>query len=119
MTQEILKTVRVTVPLDPKVHAVFKHLAEVSGMSVGRAMGEWLADTSEAAVSMADLLQKAREQPKLVAKQIEAYSLGLSDITAELLESLGKAGGVGLTPPVGNTGGKLSTQPKNKRGKGA
>ena len=75
MTKETLKTVRVTVPLDPKVHAVFKHLAEVSGMSVGKAMGAWLADTSDAAVLMADLLQKAREQPKLVAKQIESYAL--------------------------------------------
>ena len=93
----------------------------------------------DAASLMADLMQKARDQPKLVAAELRGYALGLSDLTADLLEQVkGKKGapgadgkrsaaapgtpvpgGVrewlgGLTPPVGNTGGKLPRKPKNR-----
>ena len=93
----------------------------------------------DAASLMADLMQKARDQPKLVAAELRGYALGLSDLTADLLEQVkGKKGvpgadgkrsaaapgtpvpgGVrelfdGLTPPVGNTGGKLPRKPKTE-----
>lgn len=111
MTDEKTKTVRVTVPVTPEVQEVFKRLAAASGMSVGKAMGEWLADTSDAAISMADLLEQARQQPKMVARQMHSYALGLTDLTTELLEGLSKRGAT-VTPPVSNTGGKLPQKPK-------
>ena len=82
----------------------------------------------DAASLMADLMQKARDQPKLVAAELRGYALGLSDLTADLLEQVkGKKGAQALTesaarqrlerlflaacascstdlPPVGNTG---------------
>lgn len=111
MTATKPKTIRVTVPVTPEVQEVFKRLSTVSGVSMGKAMGDWLADTSDAAVAMADLLDKARQQPKLVASQLHGYALGLTDMTSELLEALRKPKAA-LTPPVGNTGGKLPRRAK-------
>ena len=93
----------------------------------------------DAASLMADLMQKARDQPKLVAAELRGYALGLSDLTADLLAQVKGKSGVpgadgkrsaaapgtpipgsvrelfdGLTPPVGNTGGKLPRKPKNR-----
>src|SRR5690606_29055188 len=115
MTEAKPKTIRVTVPVAPEVQEVFRRLSEASGMSVGKAMGDWLSDTSEAAIAMAELMEKAREQPKLVARQLHGYALGLTDMTTELLDDLRRKR-VAVTPPVSNTGGKL---PKNQKSKGA
>lgn len=137
------KPVRTTITVDADVLEVFQRLASVTGMSQSKAIGEWLADTVDAAATMANLMEKARQQPKLVAMELRGYALGLSDLTADLLEQVkGKSGAAatpaaggkrsaaaagddaaprrlgdllgGLTPPVGNTGGKLPRKPKNR-----
>lgn len=137
------KLVRTTISVDSDTLEVFQRLAAVSGKSQSRVIGEWLTDTMDAASLMADLMQKARDQPKLVAAELRGYALGLSDLTADLLEQVkGKSGAAatpapngkrsavgagddaaprrlgdllgGLTPPVGNTGGKLPRKPKNR-----
>ena len=125
------KPVRVTVPVRPDVLAAFQRLAAVQGVSTGRAMGEWLADTLEGVEAMAGLLEKARAAPKLAVQEIHSYALGLTDLTSELLhqvkgrvpqaaEGAPLAGerlppavrAVTLTPPVSNTGGKVPKKPK-------
>jgi hypothetical protein len=135
------RPLRVSVPVSPEVKAAFERLAAAQGCSVSSAISDWLSDTTDAVNSMADLMEKARQQPRLVAQQLHGYALGLGDLTAELLESfrvghppssvgpVAKPSGpstvgdfmglAGLTPPVGNTGGKLPTQPKKRRDKGA
>ena len=110
--------VRVTVPVTPEVQEAFKRLADASGLSVGKAMGEWLQDTLEAVESMADLMEKARSQPKLVARQLQGYALGITDLTNELMEDLRKRP-MTVTPPVSNTGGKLPQNAKKPRGRNA
>jgi uncharacterized membrane-anchored protein len=115
MTDTKQKTIRVTVPVTPLVQEVFKRLSVASGVSMGKAMGDWLADTSDAALAMADLMEKARQQPKLVASQLHGYALGLTDMTTELLDTLRKSAAP-LTPPVGNTGGKLPKKAKKSGG---
>lgn len=124
------KPVRVTVPVHPDVLAAFQRLAAAQGVSTGKAMGEWLADTMDAVSAMTSMLEKARAAPKLAAREIHSYALGLTDLTSELLEQVkrgrGAAGGDmrtqaataalrSLTPPVSNTGGKVPKTPK-KRG---
>lgn len=112
-----LDKVRVTVPVSPEVLDTFRRMAEASGMSVGKAMGEWLADTSDAASHMADLLSQARQAPRLVARELHAYAHGLTDETGKLLRDIrdkGRAPGVLArdarpapgSPPSSNTGGK-------------
>ena len=102
------KPIRVTVPVTPEVQAAFQRLAAASGMSTGKAMGEWLADTVAGAVTMAELLEKARRAPKQAVSEMHAYALGLADMTSELMQTLRKGSGKGKTgaavePTVGGT----------------
>jgi len=84
--------VRVTVPVTPEVFEVFKRLAKVSRVATGRAMGDWLGDTIDAALFMADTMEKARAAPRVVAQELHAYALGLGDETGELLQQIRAAG---------------------------
>lgn len=96
-------------------------------MSTGRAMGEWLGDTVEAAEYMASTMERARAAPKVVMREIHAYALGLADETGELMRTLAKKGEAdragqrsgttdpALSFPVSNTGGKVGTKPKPKK----
>lgn len=94
-------------------------------------MGEWLGDTLEAAEYLAQTLENARAAPKLVAQQLHAYAMGLTDETGALLARMREGGpgaGVGhaqrdtdapadpLTPPSSNTGGKVLENTKKPRG---
>jgi hypothetical protein len=115
------KTVRLTIPVSAEVHSTFTRIASASSVSTGRAMGEWLADTLDAAKFMAEKMEQARAAPSLVARELHSYALGLSDATTELIESArsGASGSAaGALPPFGmkrrqvpppcNTGGKVS-----------
>lgn len=50
------KEVRLTIPVSVEVHEAFTRIAKATKMPVGRAMGEWLGDTIEAAQLMAEKL---------------------------------------------------------------
>jgi hypothetical protein len=91
------KPIRVTVPVTPEVQAAFQRLAAASGMSTGRAMGEWLSDTMEGAVTMAEMLEKARRAPKQAVSEMHAYALGLADVTSDLMDNLRRRSGGGKT----------------------
>lgn len=119
---ETPKTIRLTIPVTPEVHAAFQRIGKATSTPTGRAMGEWLGDTLDAAVYLAEMLEKARAAPKLVAQELHSYALGLSDETGTLLKRM-REGGLGgavahaqrghkrspdtLTPPSSNTGGKV------------
>ena len=90
------KPVRVTVPVTPEVQEAFQRLAAASGMSTGKAMGEWLQDTLEGALAMAEMLEKARAAPKQAVRQMHSYALGLTDLTSGLMDELAsKSAGAG------------------------
>lgn len=124
------KPARVSVPVTAEVLDAFQRLAKASGTSTGKAMADWLGDTLDAALYLADTLEKARATPKLVAQQLHAYALGLSDEAGTLLARM-KKGELGplpghaqrgpeavrapLTPPSSNTGGKVPKTVKNPR----
>lgn len=84
--------IRLTIPVSVEVHEAFTRIAQVTKQPVGRAMGEWLADTVDAANFMAQTLEKARAAPKLVAQELHAYALGIGDETSELLRKLREEG---------------------------
>lgn len=125
------KPPRVSVPVSEDVLVVFQRLAKVGNMSTGRAMAEWLADTVEAAEFMASTMERARQAPKQVIREMHSYALGLADETGELMKKIrakGEADRAGARaseapgngpdglpiPPSCNTGGKL---PKYRGGK--
>jgi hypothetical protein len=109
------------------VHAAFQRIAKAASIPTGRAMGDWLGDTLDAALYLAEMLEKARSAPKIVAQELHAYALGISDETGTLLKRM-REGGLGaasghaqrvperlpdpLTPPSSNTGGKVPEKGK-------
>ena len=127
--------VRVTVPVSPEVLGIFQRLAKAGSMSTGRAMGEWLTDTVEAAELMASTMERARAAPKIVTAEIHAMLLGMTDQTKELMDKFAKLKGASLaesgkrsaplpggllatlkTPPS-NTGVNYHNKAKTHRGK--
>lgn len=99
------KPIRVTVPVTPEVQAAFQRLAAASGMSTGKAMGEWLEDTLEGVLTMADMLEKARRAPKQAVSEMHAYALGLADMTSDLMDNLRRRSGGGKTGAATGTAG--------------
>ncbi len=55
--------VRFTISVDPDVHAAFSQMAEASGQSLSRVVGDWLKDTSESALFVARKLADLRRAP--------------------------------------------------------
>jgi NTP pyrophosphatase (non-canonical NTP hydrolase) len=100
-------SVRVTVPVSSEVLEIFQRLAKAGNMSTGKAMGEWLADTVEAAEFMASKMEQARAAPKVVMREMHAYALGLADETGELMRKIAEKGASdralskGATPGAG------------------
>lgn len=121
------KPVRLTISVSPAVHAAFERLSEASGQSMSKCMGDWLGDTLEAVEYVTNLTIKARSAPKLVMRELHAYSVGLVDETTALLDGMrkgagGEAGGRAArtahaaVPPACNTGGKVQNPGKRTRG---
>lgn len=106
------KAIRVTVPVTPEVQAAFQRLAAASGMSTGKAMGEWLADTMEGALTMAEMLEKARRAPKQAVSEMHAYALGLADMTSELMQTLRKGSAKGSGAAARGPLGPLAAAPE-------
>lgn len=105
------RVVRTTISVDAEVLAHFDELAKVTGVSRSRALGEWLADTVQAAQSMTELMRKARAQPRLFAAEMQGYALGLADLTADLVSEVREKSKTvskrELPPRPSNTGGKV------------
>ena len=114
--------IRLTITVTPEVHAAFSKLAAASGMSLGRAMGDWLEDTLDAVKYTADLVEKARAAPKMVMREVHAYALGLADETGSLMEKLraeGRSarGGSGRSAPPLTSPAAPSPRPVIRGGK--
>ena len=82
------KQVRLTISVTPDVHRAFERLASASGQSMSRCMGDWLGDTLDAVEYTATLVEKARQAPKMVMREVHAYALGLADETGAVLNAL-------------------------------
>ena len=82
------KNIRLTITVTPEVHETFTRFAKAASMPVGRAMGEWLGDTLDAATWTAKKMEDARAQPKLVARELHAYALGMVDEAGAFIKSM-------------------------------
>lgn len=95
--------IRLTITVTPEVHAAFTRMADASGLSLGRCMGEWLADTLEGVEFVTAQMVKAREAPRQVAREIRQMALGAVDLADDLLTDLR----AGRKPGAGAAGGAL------------
>jgi hypothetical protein len=89
--------IRLTISVTPEVHAAFQRMAEVSGMSIGRCMGEWLGDTLEGAEFVTGQLAKARQAPRQVAAEMRQMLLGGLDEADQLLADM-RSGKIKVPP---------------------
>lgn len=107
--------IRTTVPVKPEVHAAFKRLADVQGVSLGRAIGDWLSDTFEAAEMVTAKMQKAKTDPVRVIRELQLLAEGSIETAGGLIErlrSMEKELPDTLYPPLCNTGGKVPKKPQ-------
>jgi hypothetical protein len=114
--------IRTTVSIEPEVLAVFRKMADTSGLSLSRCLGEWLADTAEGAQLVAQKMQEARRAPVTVMREVQAMLHGAHEeagvVLAELrARKLGPDGPQARRPekpaPSSNTG--LKSPQKGKR----
>lgn len=127
--------VRTTISLPLEIHAIFKRMSDASGMSVSRCMGDWLADTGDAAEMVTSQLEKARRSPMDALREMRALVAGLGERVEQVDSDLGnligeveaaeersarpqlredaRSGSAAAAPlpPSSNTGGK---SPKSK-----
>jgi hypothetical protein len=131
------KPPRVSVPVSPELLATFERMGKATNQGTGAAIAEWLADTHEAAELMANMLERARQSPKQVMREMHAYALGLADETGDVVRKMtakgisDRAGAAGAAlagtagadlsappqaPPSCNTGGKVPKTTRSPRG---
>lgn len=84
--------IRLTISVTPEVHEVFSRMAETSGMSLGKCMGDWLTDTIEGAQFVATKMAEARSAPKTVMREFQAMTRGLVDEVDSAVDQLRKGG---------------------------
>lgn len=132
------KLPRVSVPVTPELLATFERMGKATNQGTGSAIAEWLTDTHEAAELMAAMLERARQSPKQVMREMHAYALGLADETGELIRNASSKGRVDRagaieaaaagtvaavraarvpSPPSCNTGGKVPSKRPSRGGK--
>jgi hypothetical protein len=80
--------VRVTVPVTTETLEAFQHYADSAGISVGRAMADWLAEqlnaVTYAALRLEEVREEIREAPRAVARAV---------VPEQLQEAAGRPGG--------------------------
>ena len=80
--------IRTTISVDKEVHEIFVRMAETAGMSVSRCMGEWLADTADGALFVAQKMAAARKAPMQVMREMQSMALGLQDSVGETMQEM-------------------------------
>lgn len=125
MTSTPTKSVRLSVPVSPEVHATFQRLAEASGRSMAASLSQWLVDTQQAAELMAQNIERLRASPGDVVARVKLHIASLEDMAEQAIEdAMQRADQVqysvppatksaargrrdaGQIPPSSNTGGK-------------
>ena len=115
--------IRLSITVTPEVHAIFTRIAEAAGTSLGHAMGDWLEDTSDGAQFVAQKMVEARQAPKTVMREMQAFTKGLMAEVDDLAGQMRRGewpAEVGSaqpgrrlataphpSPPSSNTGGKV------------
>jgi hypothetical protein len=113
--------IRLTISVTPETHAIFVSMAEASGQSLGRCIGDWLEDTAEGAQFVAKKMVEARAAPKTVMREMHSFAQGLLSEVAQAQENMRLGAGAAalpgrLAPPSSNTGGKVPrTSPRKPR----
>jgi hypothetical protein len=104
--------IRTTISLPQNVHEIFKNMADASGVSLSRCMGDWLAETADGAQHVSLQLMRAREASFKGIRELHTSlknAESMNKITSDSLASTSdrRAAPVGrgaLGTPYSNTG---------------
>lgn len=103
--------IRLTISVTPHAHEVFSRLAAASGVSLGRAMGDWLNDTASAADLMVGRVHEVRSAPSA------AFQMYMAELAQKTLELTVSPPERRTFPPSSNTGGKSPSKGGKPGGK--
>jgi hypothetical protein len=84
------QTIRLSIPVTMQTHEVFSRISAGSGISLGRCMGSWLADTLDAADYMATKLEEVKGAPALLSRELTAYAAGLTVASENVIQKAKK-----------------------------
>jgi hypothetical protein len=114
--------IRTTISVTPEALAVFKRMGEAANTSTSKIMGDWLADTADAAEMIVLKMEEAKKAPLKVMRELQAMvavmSGGLDEQMVQVRQLTGKAvrgaaparSAAGSTPSS-NTGVKVPPLP--------
>lgn len=124
------KRIRLTISVPENVHAAYRHMADITGRSIGLEMGEWLDATLLAALNMTERMAEAREAPRLAVQHINSLTSAIESVERVRRAALDEAvsgptrrpaqpagRSDGSIPPSSNTGGKPPKQQTRARSK--
>jgi len=106
---------------------VYRHMAHSAGISLSRCLGEWLADTADAAQLVAAKMLEAKRAPVRVMQEMQAMLHGAHEEAGQVLGQLRRKGVKPVAmaapptarpasiPPSSNTGGYSPSQGRRKR----
>lgn len=104
---------RISVPLSEEAIAVFTRMGKAQGRGAGAAVSEWVQEQIEAAEFVTQQLEKAREAPKQVMRDMHSYALALVDEMATIMHKASdkerKPGGRKGAPPAGMVSGRRAS----------
>ena len=95
------QTIRVSVPVTPQVLEKFQRFAAVSGLSVGKSMGDWLRDTMGGLEAMTEILEVHKTRPGQAIAQLQDLAASLQTLTTETTEIMKTAEPGGRAPLAG------------------
>lgn len=75
--------IRLTITVSQEVHEVFSRMAQSGGVSLGRCMGDWLADTLDGAQFVAQKMAEAKTMPRTVMREMQAITAGLHEVVSD------------------------------------
>lgn len=89
--------IRFTISVEPEVHAAFVEMAEASGQSLSRVVGEWLRDTSESARFVSSKMRELRLAPAQALLELAVVQDRAAQATRDLAGKVQRTGvrGVG------------------------
>ena len=98
MARKKQQRVRITVSIDPEVLEVFKQQAGVLGLSVGRTIGDWCADTVDAAQLVNGNIKRAKAAPAEVMRELQQLTRDTAGVLGEAARVIERRGGAERKP---------------------
>lgn len=82
------RKIRTTISIDPEVLAVYRQMAERSGLSLSQCIGGWLEDTLDSAQLINQKMTEARGIPSRFVRSMEALIDGAESAMGQVVADM-------------------------------